>query len=143
ESNCEVPFSVYEDSQRRSFFSKFMPKKKQNSVYDSDKINDHESVLLIQKDLCQSLCPEIYMYLVLEKALSLTSMFVYSEIVEEFLDPIPSVDEYRLYNMDPEFAKEFAKQNPHIASQLKLQERKAILEKARFKLSSLLNRDNN
>jgi hypothetical protein len=96
---------------------------------------------------CQARCPEVYLYLVMEKLLSTSALYVHHELVHEFLHPFP--DELaaslsttpnsgdRVMGLDRKEILEFVQENASVARHLHLQERRKILEKVRDKLAYL------
>ncbi|PJF19611.1 Mgm1p [Paramicrosporidium saccamoebae] len=96
---------------------------------------------------CQTRCPEVYLYLVMEKLLSTSALYVHHELVHEFLHPFP--DELAaslsttpnsgdgVMGLDRKEILEFVQENASVARHLQLQERRRILEKVRDKLAYL------
>jgi GTP-binding protein EngB required for normal cell division len=87
---------------------------------------------------CQIRCPEIYLYLVMERLLSTSALYVHHELVHEFLHPFPDELAAGLGGaLDKTEIAQFVQENPSVARHLQLQERRKILERVRDKLAYL------
>ena len=94
--------------------------------------------LLIYHDPCQSKCPEIYLSILLEKMLAITSSFIHFEFVSEFLSPTTDLtdekDSWLVPCKDSNALRELANENESVKKHLLIQERKVILERVREQL---------
>ncbi len=94
---------------------------------------------------CIRECPEVFLYLIHERLSNVSSLFVYHEIVQEFLEPFPaqissSLLESNLAHGTRSVAMRYVQENPQVFRHLQLLERRAALEKAREKLIYLKQR---
>ena len=147
---CQLPYSLRPKrrsgffgfgtgtSEAEAAFGQLDPDSPLAPRYEVDEYPDATSNVVILRDPCQSYCPELYLYIILEKALSITSLFVYSELVQDFLETLTLTDDLNLYHQDPRWIRDVARNNPTISEQLKLQDRKDTLERAREKLHEIL-----
>jgi hypothetical protein len=109
-------------------------------VYEADS----DGHVTIFKDPRQVEAPEIYLYLVMDRFLSACVPFLHHELVTEFLLPLPdqlvSAEHDGALSLSrmsrPELAQ-LIKENPEIAEQLEMQERRRALEQALLKLTSM------
>lgn len=181
--NCFTPYSVQDAQAKHSSFiynifgwfafwnysvssSRNVPvdvdslrKKQLQAVHPVYEFEDEESkkLLVILKDPCQYLCPEVYLHLLLNRLIKTTIPVLHYELIENFcINVAPNnFPEYllpkseapegnfslfkssRVFPIQSDAASSFALQNPNVADQLRLQERRAILLTVKEKLSYL------
>lgn len=141
-------------------------KKRQNLIvspqYEFEDAQYHTNMAII-KDPCQYVCPEIYLHLLLVRLLKTATPYLHYELIENFcVHYLPdSLPEYLLPKKDTpvsvnadsmvpwqadmsflspvnsEAALQFALQNPQVAAQLRIQERRAVLQSVKEKLHKI------
>lgn len=88
---------------------------------------------------CQVSCPEIYLYMVMDRLLCTAALHVHHELVEDFLNPFPEELAAALapVGLERREIQEFVEENPVVARHLRLQERRKILERVKERLAYL------
>lgn len=76
-------------------------------------------------------CPEVYLHLVCQRLIEVSSLYVHFELIHEFLTPLPDTLESGLLPAD---RLTFIRENPQIARHLQLLERRSALERVRERL---------
>ncbi len=109
-------------------------------VYESDA----EGQVTVFKDPRQVEAPEVYLFLVMDRFLAACVPFLHHELVTEFLLPLPDQlvsaehdGALSLARMSRTELAQLIKENPDIAEQLEMQERRRALDLALSKLTSM------
>lgn len=104
---------------------------------------------------CLKHCPEIYLYLLNERITQTSALFVYHELIHEFLEPLPNTLTSALLDphasesvssslvhgtLDRGVAMAYVRENPVVARHIMLLERRRALERVRDKLFYLKQR---
>lgn len=94
---------------------------------------------------CLKHCPELYLLMIHERLLQVSSLFVHHELVHEFLQPLllhdtPTLSRLAQGSYDRQSAMPFVAENPVVSRHIQLLERRIALEKAREKLAYLKQR---
>ena len=84
---------------------------------------------------CKAYCPEPYLLLIADKIASNAIMFIWVELINDFLYNFPrELDQRLYYGLNEKQILEFAEENPGVRSHLHVQNKKETLEKAMDKL---------
>ena len=107
-----------------------------------------EKEIVVIKDPCQYVLPEVYLYLMMDRFLNTCSTFVHYELVNEFLQPfaddVVSGDSMQsgvlsINRLPPEQLRLLLSENPVIAKHLHMQERYRALEQVLLRFNDLKN----
>ena len=109
-------------------------------VYEADQAGQ----VTVFKDPRQVEAPEIYLFLVMDRFLAACVPFLHHELVTEFLKPLPDQlvsaehdGALSLARMSRAELAQLIKENPEIAEQLEMQERRRALELALLSLTTM------
>ena len=156
-------YSIIGGDAATSLQPEFLKKKNIQTIAPTYEFEDDSAQrsMIILKDPCQYSCPEIYLHLLLNRLIKTTIPALHYELIENFCVHVApnAFPEYllpqkwqekeaitqlnsmfkssRTFPIQSEAAISFSLQNPEVAAQLRLQERRAILLKVREKLNYL------
>lgn len=140
--------SVEDYSYRRAWLTRItdflwpgsLKPKPADCVYEANQ----DGLVTVFKDPRQVEAPEIYLFMVADRFLSACVPFLHHELVTEFLLPLPDQlvsaehdGALSLARMSREELAQLIRENPDIADQLEMQERKRALDSALSKLTSM------